>query len=378
MTITIGPSLSQFSILAQSGITSAAATTVNNGLYGNAGGHLQNTGVFTGTENNDPTLIGNANADLTTLVLSINALPFVTTSYSGGSSTFVPNVIYTSSGNIVPNGTLTFDALGNSNAQFFIVSAASKSITFIGNTVFNLTNGAQAKNIFWLANTSGLISTDNNAETIQGNLISGTSVTIGGVQTINGAIYAKGTNVTFAANTIVNGSVVCYLKGSKILTENGYVFVEDLAVGDKVVTKCKIINNEFFDLDEASSSLEPITWIGNFQAPNLNKDTLPICIQANAFGNNLPFEDLYVSSGHRIIIDDKMVCARDLVNGTTIFQDLDCISVHYYHFELNEHSCVIANGVLSESYLDINTRNIFVNTETTETTELQLSTPILA
>jgi len=110
-------------------------------------------------------------------------------------------------------------------------------------------------------------------------------------------------------------------------------------------------------------SLEPVTWIGSFQTPNLNKDTLPICIKANAVGVNSPSSDLYVSPGHRILAHGRMDCARDLVNGTTIFQDFNHTSVQYYHFELNHHSSVIANGVLSESYLDFNNRNVFENNQ---------------
>lgn len=206
-------------------------------------------------------------------------------------------------------------------------------------------------------------------------MIGGTQVTIAGARTINGSIFAQGTNVTFAANTTINGTIVCYLKGTKILTEKGYVLVENLKKGDKIVTKGKIINNEILELNDYYS-LEPITWIGSFQAPNLNKDTLPICIKANALGENSPSSDLYVSPGHRILAHCKMDCARDLINGTTIFQDTNRISVEYYHFELNEHASVIANGVLSESYLDFNNRNVFENNQ--QVIELPLPEPILA
>ena len=33
--------------------------------------------------------------------------------------------------------------------------------------------------------------------------------------------------------------------------------------------------------------------------------------------------------------------------------------LEYYHFELKTHSCVVANGVLSESYFDSNTKYVF-------------------
>ena len=97
------------------------------------------------------------------------------------------------------------------------------------------------------------------------------------------------------------------------------------------------------------------------KAPYLNDKSFPICITAHAFGVNAPFENLFVSPGHRMLIDDKMVLAESLVNGTTIFQDCNHIEVEYYHLELESHSAIVANGVLAESYLDFDNRVIFEN-----------------
>jgi hypothetical protein len=71
-----------------------------------------------------------------------------------------------------------------------------------------------------------------------------------------------------------------------------------------------------------------------------------------------------------------MICAKDLVNGTTIFQDSNRMSVEYYHLELKDHFAIIANGVLSESYLDFNTRSIFEDNQ--QVIEEPLSEPIVA
>lgn len=351
-----GPS---YAILAQTGITSAAIVTVNNGVYGtpNGGGI---TGTFVGTADNTAEHINPANAELGQLVTAINAIPTTAPYPTGGSASFSPGIKYTSNSTIIPDGTLTFTAT-NPNDQFFIVTPAAISITFNNPITIILNGGAQAGNIFWLANSSGLISTQTGLNiSIQGNLISGTAVTIGGDCTINGNIFAQGTNVTFAANTVVNAQTVCYLKGTNILTETGYKKIEDLKVGDRVVTKGKIHNNEFYN-PNADYSFSHIKWIGNFTAPNLNESTLPICIKANAFQENQPYENLYVSPGHRILIDGKMILAKDLVNGTTIYQDSSIISVEYYHFELESHSSVIANGILSESFLDLHNYKTFIN-----------------
>ena len=51
-----------------------------------------------------------------------------------------------------------------------------------------------------------------------------------------------------------------------------------------------------------------------------------------------------------------------MVNGTTITQP-PCKEVYYYHLECDEHSAIVANGLLSESYLDVNNRHVFEHSE---------------
>ena len=154
------------------------------------------------------------------------------------------------------------------------------------------------------------------------------------------------------------GTVVCYLKGSKILTKNGYKTIETLKVGDELVVMGKIENNESYTLFE-ETTFESVKWIGKFNITGLKDESAPICIKSNAFGENLPFEDLCVSPLHRLLIDGKMVEAFELLNDSTVFRDYSNDSVEYYHVELESHSAILANGVLSESYLDYENRFVF-------------------
>jgi len=60
-----------------------------------------------------------------------------------------------------------------------------------------------------------------------------------------------------------------------------------------------------------------------------------------------------------------MVVANNLINEKTIYQDNMCECVEYYHLECEEHCAIYANGVLAETYLEIdNSRNIFENIST--------------
>lgn len=52
--------------------------------------------------------------------------------------------------------------------------------------------------------------------------------------------------------------------------------------------------------------------------------------------------------------------ARMLVNGRSIFYDRTITSYDYYHIETEKHSVIMADGMLTESYLDTGNRHLFV------------------
>jgi CRISPR/Cas system CMR-associated protein Cmr3 (group 5 of RAMP superfamily) len=67
----------------------------------------------------------------------------------------------------------------------------------------------------------------------------------------------------------------------------------------------------------------------------------------------MPFADLFISPGHGIQVNNKIVRARDLINGKTITQSKKTEEVTYYHIELATHAMIDANGVAAESYLEL-------------------------
>jgi hypothetical protein len=144
---------------------------------------------------------------------------------------------------------------------------------------------------------------------------------------------------TGSAPTVTPG---CYMPGTFILTSHGDVLVEDLKVGDLLPT--------------LSGKNIPIQWIGKqkLQGAFLPKDKSPVCISAGSLGDGLPVRDLFVSAGHSMKIGDHLVDARLLVNGITITQYQRFEQFEYYHIDLGEHHCILAEGVWSESYLECN------------------------
>jgi hypothetical protein len=153
----------------------------------------------------------------------------------------------------------------------------------------------------------------------------------------------------------------CYVKGSEILTQRGYVAIEDLNVGDLVVTKGKFETRPKPAIGlwtpPPSAKLESIIWKGHVTLSLKTDEHRPIRIKQNALGVNIPSKDLCISPNHSIMHNGRVILARDLLNDTSIVRDY-CDEATYYHIKLKTHSIVIANGLTSESYKEDDTRDV--------------------
>jgi hypothetical protein len=146
--------------------------------------------------------------------------------------------------------------------------------------------------------------------------------------------------------------LLCYLRGTRIMTPSGEVLIEDLRIGDPVVTRF--------------GGTQKIKWIGRQSFGSVfvgkNRAQIPVRIAAGALGPELPKRDLYVSPGHSMLLGDILVLAQTLLNGVTITQDWGPEDIHYVQLEFEAHDCVLAEGVWSESFADgPGMRNIFHN-----------------
>jgi hypothetical protein len=147
------------------------------------------------------------------------------------------------------------------------------------------------------------------------------------------------------------GATPCYCRGTLILTDRGEVPVESLQIGDHVVT--------------GSCDMRPIRWIGTRSYAGRfvarNRDVLPVLIRAGALADGVPKRDLMISPLHAMYLDGALVPAACLVNGHSIIQLEAVEQVHYFHIELDTHDVIVAEGALSETFVDDDSRGIFHN-----------------
>ena len=146
-------------------------------------------------------------------------------------------------------------------------------------------------------------------------------------------------------------TVPCFAAGTTILTPVGDVPVENLVVGDLVMTRDK--------------GPQPIRWIGSRV---LGQDELqaeprlrPIRISRGALGIGLPSQDLLVSPQHRVLVqsriaqrifgtDEVLVPAKTLVVMEGVDIDEAPEGVTYYHLMFEHHEVIVSNGAASESF----------------------------
>jgi Hint domain len=142
----------------------------------------------------------------------------------------------------------------------------------------------------------------------------------------------------------VTGNVVpCFVEGTRIETVNGPVPVEDIAVGDLVLT-----------LDHG---FQPVAWHGVRQVPSLGS-MAAVRIPAGTFGDH---GALAVSPQHRLHVsgwraqlytgeDEVLVKAIHLVRAGLLTQDHSGAPVAYHHLLFARHEIIRAEGLWSESY----------------------------
>jgi hypothetical protein len=176
------------------------------------------------------------------------------------------------------------------------------------------------------------------------------STTSGGTTTYR--LFSDTTVDTGGTFTATPGPTpICFLPGTLIATAGGETAVESLKCGDLVKT--------------ADGRIASVRWVGRQTISTLFADPLrvnPICIKAGALAENVPSRDLYVSPDHAILVDDILVHASALVNGTSIVRaPAPAKTFTYYHVELADHSLLLADNVPAESFIDNVDRMAFDN-----------------
>jgi Ca2+-binding RTX toxin-like protein len=157
-----------------------------------------------------------------------------------------------------------------------------------------------------------------------------------------GLVFTNGVASTSFFN-VENTGVVCFVSGTRILTETGERKIDTLQAGDRIVTR--------------DNGVQVLRWVGRRSVSQhdlaRNPKLLPIQIAPNLTGG---VGSLAVSAQHGILLkidgEERLVRATHLaaMKGGAARIMKGCRHVTYLHLMFDQHQIVFANGAASESF----------------------------
>jgi Hint domain len=142
-----------------------------------------------------------------------------------------------------------------------------------------------------------------------------------------------------------SGGKPCFLKGTRIRVAGGEKKIEDIRIGDLVVTKSGIAKPVRWVARRRYRKEPGSPWVENIQ---------PVRIARDALGPNTPSSDLFISDTHALHFDGTLIQALDVLNGRTIarYPAKEFDEIEYFHVRLDSHDVIYAEGAECESLGD--------------------------
>ncbi len=150
--------------------------------------------------------------------------------------------------------------------------------------------------------------------------------------------------------TEIEDVIPCFTPGTLIATPSGERRVEDLEVGDRIITR--------------DNGIQEIRWVGKRAMTGAELERAahlkPVLIQQGALGNGLPERDMMVSPNHRVLVaNDKTALyfeEREVLVAAKHLTGLDGVDVvdvswtTYIHIMFEQHEVILSDGAWTESF----------------------------
>ena len=301
--------------------------------------------INSGTVTNSNSIVVNGGSNVTTATDEFVNNGLVEVENSGTETINTPLITGTGSMQLSTDGDLVLNANSIQPTQTIVFADATGTLTIGADALggFDSTiSGFQAGDQIIVQTTAAATFSQN------GSIVS----VIANGTTLGELAFANTAQAALAASTdgALADQVICFCAGTQIATPSGEVAVEQLAVGDVVLTH--------------RGEARPITWIGVgrvLATRGRRSAATPVVLRKGALADNVPHHDLRVTKGHSFYLDGVLIPVEFLVNHRSIEWDDRAQEVILYHLELASHDVLLANGALAESYRDDGNRWLFRN-----------------
>lgn len=223
-----------------------------------------------------------------------------------------------------------FTLQGTASDYFIFVSTSNVISPTINISDTMTLDGANPQNIYWVTeNGSVLISTSN----FYGNVLSQGNIrfALGGPYTQEGSLIAlnptTAKTVTLQSGTYMSLDQSCLHPFTKIMTNRGYICIENIKSGDTVY----------------NYKNEPIEVLYNIKILRDVKDW--VRIQKDSISHNVPNFDLYITDSHPIFINNEYTQPKNLINNRSIAYTNMLYQMPLYSLCTKEQQFVFAHNL---------------------------------
>ena len=241
-----------------------------------------------------------------------------------------------------PNGNLrSLNSLGSLDGNQF------------GKDIYSITTGVHKDGAIALVDNGvvlSFISFDSVVSTSKGPAAGLTSTQVGSTGNNQNMSLVSNDGGTFTTQSPPSsGTIPCFLRGTRILTVDGYRNVQSLKAGDSII--------------RAEGGAVALRWIGKvcLTDPDDVAANAPVRIPKHSLGPNIPKRDLLVSPNHRLFFSapeyelyfserEVLIPAKHLVGWRGIKTAAEFAVLEYHHLLFDKHEIILSEGLPSESF----------------------------
>ncbi|MFT6024077.1 MAG: Ca2+-binding RTX toxin-like protein [Ascidiaceihabitans sp.] len=148
----------------------------------------------------------------------------------------------------------------------------------------------------------------------------------------------------------IENVIPCFTPGTLIATASGERKVEDLNVGDRIITR--------------DNGIQEIRWVGAREMTGAELEMAthlkPVLIRQGALGGGLPERDMMVSPNHRVLVandktalyfeDREVLVAAKFLTGLDGVDVVNVSGTTYIHVMFDAHEVILSDGTWTESF----------------------------
>jgi hypothetical protein len=146
----------------------------------------------------------------------------------------------------------------------------------------------------------------------------------------DGAIMYTVTKQVKVSNTLYNAAPICFYAGSKVLTDQGEIEIQDIVPQKNSID---------------GALVRDITMV-------INTESTMTLIMENAISYGMPYRHTCVTNNHMILYDEKFVKAKSLVDGLRDHNRATTVAytgAPVYNVVMDEPSMMVVNGMTCET-----------------------------